>query len=321
MPKIRVIKPVYKVEQFIERCAISLFEQTLDDIEYLFIDDCSPDNSVEIIKNVLMRYETRKDSVRIISMQKNCGQAAVRRYGNSIARGDYIIHCDGDDWVDINMYYKMYECAVNNKLDIVRCKFCRTDGKLMKECINIPSNIYCDAKKMISYLLRLSDLSSTCDKLVRRELYQSVDFIYPVDNMCEDFAIVTQLFCRTDKIGYIDEVLYFYYQNKFSISHILDNTHIDNKAQQISNNVKLIGKILKTKYPGGIFDKEIEVIKLMAKNAYRPIIRREGYYEKWKTLYKEINSKIFFNEYITIKEKLSFIACYIGIYPLLTGRK
>ena len=55
MPKISVIIPVYKVEQFIERCAISLFEQTLDDIEYLFIDDCSPDNSVEIIKNVLMR--------------------------------------------------------------------------------------------------------------------------------------------------------------------------------------------------------------------------------------------------------------------------
>ena len=79
MPKISVIIPVYKVEQFIERCAISLFEQTLDDIEYLFIDDCSPDNSVEIIKNVLMRYETRKDSVRIISMQKNCGQAAVRK--------------------------------------------------------------------------------------------------------------------------------------------------------------------------------------------------------------------------------------------------
>mgnify|MGYP000255505176 CR=1 FL=1 len=58
MPKISVIIPVYKVEQFIERCAISLFEQTLDDIEYLFIDDCSPDNSVEIIKNVFSAPET-----------------------------------------------------------------------------------------------------------------------------------------------------------------------------------------------------------------------------------------------------------------------
>lgn len=53
MPKVSVIVPVYGVEKYIERCARSLFEQTLDDIEYLFIDDCTPDKSIEILKNVL----------------------------------------------------------------------------------------------------------------------------------------------------------------------------------------------------------------------------------------------------------------------------
>ena len=48
MPKVSVVIPVYGVEKFIERCAISLFEQTLDNIEYIFVDDCSPDNSINI---------------------------------------------------------------------------------------------------------------------------------------------------------------------------------------------------------------------------------------------------------------------------------
>ena len=53
MPKVSVIVPVYNVENYMERCAVSLFEQTLDDIEYLFIDDCTPDHSIEIVRATL----------------------------------------------------------------------------------------------------------------------------------------------------------------------------------------------------------------------------------------------------------------------------
>ena len=60
MPKVSVIIPVYGVEKYIERCARSLFKQTLDDIEYLFIDDCTPDDSVDVLRNVLEEYPNRK---------------------------------------------------------------------------------------------------------------------------------------------------------------------------------------------------------------------------------------------------------------------
>lgn len=59
MPKVSVIIPVYGVEKYIERCAKSLFEQTLDDIEYIFVDDCSPDKSIAILENIIKEYQPR----------------------------------------------------------------------------------------------------------------------------------------------------------------------------------------------------------------------------------------------------------------------
>ena len=103
-PKVSVIVPIYNVEAYIERCAISLFEQTLDDIEYIFVNDCTPDNSMMILSEVLSRYPQRKEQVRIINQPKNQGAAKAREDGIKEARGEYIIHCDSDDWVDKNIY-------------------------------------------------------------------------------------------------------------------------------------------------------------------------------------------------------------------------
>ena len=71
--KVSVIIPVYKVEAYAERCARSLMEQTFPDIEFIFVDDCSPDKSVEILKDVMKEYPDRKEHVHIVSHKKNRG--------------------------------------------------------------------------------------------------------------------------------------------------------------------------------------------------------------------------------------------------------
>ena len=125
MPKVSVIIPVYKTEAYIARCARSLFEQTMDDIEYIFVDDCSPDNSVEILKDVIEEYQPRfleeGKTVRIVQMPTNGGLAAVRRHGIQLASGDFIIHCDSDDFVDNTLYKEMYEKALETSSDVVFC--------------------------------------------------------------------------------------------------------------------------------------------------------------------------------------------------------
>ena len=141
MPKVSIIVPVYGVEKYIERCARSLFEQTLDDIEYLFIDDCTPDKSVEILKRVLEEYPHRKSQVVIHRMEQNSGQAKVREWGMRNATGEYLIHCDSDDWVDMDMYRIMYEEAKRTDADIVMCGYKATDGvRVFNECYHQQTN-------------------------------------------------------------------------------------------------------------------------------------------------------------------------------------
>lgn len=82
--KVSIIIPIYGVELFIERCAISLFEQTLDDIEYIFVDDCTMDKSVQILQGIIAKYPQRKDNVFIIRHERNKGLASARKDRKSV---------------------------------------------------------------------------------------------------------------------------------------------------------------------------------------------------------------------------------------------
>lgn len=108
MPKVSVIIPVYGVEKYIERCARSLFEQTLEDMEFIFVDDSTRDNSIDILLEVINEYPQRKNQIKILTHEVNKGLPAARQTGIKAAKGDYIAHCDSDDWVTPNAYQEMY---------------------------------------------------------------------------------------------------------------------------------------------------------------------------------------------------------------------
>ena len=84
-PKVSVIVPVHGVEKFVEHCAVSLMEQTLDGVECIFVDDCTPDSSVDIIRNVISRYPERE--ARIVSHSENRGLPTARNTGLELATG------------------------------------------------------------------------------------------------------------------------------------------------------------------------------------------------------------------------------------------
>lgn len=119
MFKVAVIVPIYKSELFLERCLKALFEQTLDSIQYIFIDDCSPDNSSILLEEVMSRYPMRKNDCWVIRHEENKGVALTRQEGLNLVDARYVAYCDSDDWIDLDYYEYLYLLAEKENLDIV----------------------------------------------------------------------------------------------------------------------------------------------------------------------------------------------------------
>ena len=122
MISISVIIPIYGVEHFIGRCAESLMCQTLrEGVEFIFVDDATPDGSIQVLQEVLDRYPERQGQVSILHHDVNQGLPAARNTGLAIAQGKYIFHCDGDDYVERDMLEVLLGAAEQQRADYVWC--------------------------------------------------------------------------------------------------------------------------------------------------------------------------------------------------------
>lgn len=316
MPKISVIVPIYGAEKYIKRCAISLFEQTLDDIEYLFIDDCTPDKSIDILCQVLKDYPNRKPQVTIHRMEKNSGQAAVRTWGMIHATGEYTIHCDSDDWVDKDLYGSMYEKAKERLADIAICDFSVTNGNENKHVRG------CNEESKNSVLVDMCSMKtswSLCNKIIKTNLFQR-DIIFPDDNMGEDMALVIQLTTKASKVIHVPNVYYYYYNNPGSITRIKDYKHIERRFFQVKRNTDIAIRTLEDS--GFAYEHQncLCVMKLNVKRQLLPLVHCKKYYSIWRSTYPETNKQIWLSPYISFKEKLKYALTLVRMYPSKNGR-
>lgn len=236
-PLVSVIIPVFRAEIYIEKCARSLFGQTLRNIEYVFVNDASDDDSVGKIMSILEDYPERKPNVKIIDLPENAGVANARAIGMKSATGNYFIHCDSDDWVDERMYEKMYDYAVKNQFDVCLCDYRKTNGE---NSIDIKSKIgygEFDKTTIINKLLRGDFHGSLCRTLINRKLLNN-DIIYPTGNMCEDTTILMQMLYYSKRIGWMDETCYNYFYNNQSITKKKTKESDLNKFYQRKKNVE-----------------------------------------------------------------------------------
>lgn len=119
MYKVSILVPVYSVEQYIERCVRSLFEQTYQNLEYVFVNDCTPDKSIEILKKLIENYPEKSDSIKIINHEKNRGIAAARNTAYDNATGEFVTIVDSDDWLELNAIELLVKKQEENNADIV----------------------------------------------------------------------------------------------------------------------------------------------------------------------------------------------------------
>lgn len=314
-PKVSVIVPVYGVEKYIERCAVSLFEQTLDDIEYIFVNDCTKDKSIEILKGVLCRYPNREKQVRIVDMASNSGQAAVRKYGISLATGEFIIHCDSDDWVEVDMYKSMYNRAVETSSDIVVCDYNISNNQSNFEYIHnlVPLN----KNEFINGVLDGSVHASLCNKLVKASLYEYILY-FPKDNYTEDMVITTQLVYYARRINSICKGFYHYCINPESITQKRVDAYLSLKlGKQCYNNFIVIYKFLSQQPNSADFESNITLRKYRIKLFLRNICRIKGGVRRWREIFPELSTLSVLKYHLPLSTKVGYIVTYMGLYGCL----
>lgn len=310
MPKVSVVIPVYGVEKYIERCARSLFSQTIEDIEYIFVDDCSKDNSIEILKETIKDYPERIPHISIITHQTNKGLPQARKTGVLAATGDYIVHCDSDDWVDHNLYEAMYRKAIDEDSDLVVCDFCvvTQSGLLYRNGI-LSTNVDDIIKDMLLYRTSFN----VWNKMYKRNLYEGVEF--PTANMGEDLGTTFQLAVKCNKISRITGFYYYYNGVTPSITRNDTKSAIINRVLQACDNANSVIRML----DNSKYDAEIVYLKFRQRKQLMPIINDKDAYKIWKTIYPEINQRVILDYRLAIPllDRVKFALTLTGIFPVI----
>lgn len=313
--KVSVVVPVYGAEKYIERCARSLFEQTLKEIEYVFVNDCTQDKSIEILKQIINDYPERQGSISIINLAQNEGSAIARATGLKNCHGKYIIQCDSDDWVERNAYELMYDKAEKNDADVVICDFYTTNGKNEKI---YPATHPTERLQWISDMLYMKSSWSLCNKLFKANIYQN-KLTFPQYSMGEDCAIVLQLAYYCKKIKHVEKPLYYYYNNTASIVNRKSAEAQYQRFFEAMHNSLLVkdfynGRTEYTTIKGGI-----NYLLFYTKCMLFPIIAAPEFKVIWKNTCPGIERKILLDKKNISKERFKAFSILIGFYPRITN--
>ena len=205
---VSILIPVYKVERYIERCARSLFGQTYPNLEYVFVDDSSPDDSVRVLERIMDDYPARTDLVRIVRHDHNRGLAASRNSALDNASGEFVCAVDSDDWLELDAIEKLVRKQLETSADIVA-------GNMMMHTNDGDQPFFetkCNSKEELVLLqLQKSWDHTVCRKLIRRSLYEDygIRCIEGCD-MTEDRYQMAQLTYFAESYAQIDDIIYHY---------------------------------------------------------------------------------------------------------------
>lgn len=297
-PKVSVIITVFNCEKYIETCACSLFEQTLDNIEYVFVNDASTDNSITILNRIIRNYPTLERHTIIINIKRNRGVSNARQIGIGKATGEYIIHCDSDDWIDKNMYEQLYKKAKETDADIVGCNFRHEFADSQYDF----HQQYADTmEENIRRLINGKIFPSLCTSLVRRKLIVDNQLSFPIGlNMGEDLFFNLLLYLHANKIVGMDWAPYHY-------RHTEDSSCVLRTRKSIDSDLAIAGLIESFMKNHELYNKfaiDIEYRKFFSKLPLIHNLDDKKLYKEWLNIYPETNHHIWQYSEIDWKQRL-----------------
>ena len=209
--KVSILVPVYGVEKYINRCARSIFEQTYQNLEIIFVDDCTPDHSIDIIKRTLEYYPNRQDQTIIISHKFNLGLAGSRNTANVNAHGAFIYHLDSDDYIEKDTIETLVSKQISTSADIISAHLIINENTINSIYIE-PE--YHSKDEMMVHILSQTNNHELAGRLIRRQLYLD-NHLSPLNgqNRGEDWRMTPMLVYYANKIAQVNRFLYHYVMN------------------------------------------------------------------------------------------------------------
>ena len=321
--KVSYIVAVYNVGAYIEQCVRSLFEQTLEEIEIVFVNDASTDDSEAIIRRTLEDYPQRKGQVRFVEHEKNKGIQDTRKDGFYAATGDYFNFIDGDDYVEPQMSELMYAKAVETGADMVVCDYIRYQSGRKELWTQVPRGVEGDGENVREDMLNRKVSGTVWCKLIRRRLFLDNDIVWPANAGYDDMVLSTVAAYYAKKIAHVPVALYHYRVNENSISNVSTAELAAKRTQLCVNNNNVLFGFLERE---GVAEKYAEGIlrnKVLAKNRVLEYTDNRKCRKLWLQTYPEVNRILLFGgkeHKSTYREKIWIVVIWLGLYPRMKCR-
>lgn len=309
MPKVSIIIPIYNSEEYLERCILSVINQTLKEIEIILVNDGSIDNSLNIINSFAIR-----DNRIVIINQSNRGLSSARNVGLMTAKSDYISFLDSDDYIEKEMLEVLYLDGISNKSDIVLSKYKRINDKGEFFSISKIENI---EKDLIGNILNFGITPIVCNKLYKKDLFILNNISFPLKMYYEDHIVNLNLFFYAKKVSFVNIPFYNWFERSGSITNNFSRKHIEDvfitldsiKAFLVKN--RIYDKYKKLFYFRIIIVIEIDIFKKLL----------DFYNKEWAEF--TINQLIEFKYFDLIELKNWNEGCYYNFiyYIYLLGNK
>ena len=243
MPRFSIIVPVYNVEEYIDKCLKSIYNQTYKDFEVIVVNDGTKDNSMEYVK----KYDA------IVINQENKGLSAARNIGASKAKGEYIIFIDSDDYIEKDLLKEINKSLVNNP-DVVRFQIQEVNkeeilNKYNEESFENLNGV--DAFKIIS---NYHFVENAWSYAIKRKYYEKEKYKFREGTIHEDFGLIPLVIIKAKTVNSISYIGYNYLQRSLSIMSTNDYEKIKKKVKDSYIHYKyLIEEIDKTNLNSRIY--------------------------------------------------------------------
>lgn len=303
---ITIVVPIYKVEQYLNRCIDSIINQTYKNLEIILVDDGSPDNCGKICDE----YKKKDERIKVVH-KENGGLSDARNCGIDLAKGKYITFIDSDDYVSKDFIEYLYNLIKKTKSDISICSFLpffgEIENKNNEEIIKVLETK--DALQRLFYQNEIT--TSAWAKIYKKEFFEKIKF--PKGEICEDLDTTYKVFAKANKITISNQKKYYYLQRPDSII----NSNFSLKRMKAIEFAEKSLQYIKKMYP------ELELAvrnRLFMEAVFISIqIPKNNYRKEQKKLYEIIKE----NRKLVLRDKISkkgyrFIAflSYFGITPI-----